>query len=135
MLKFTLPSSLPPLPCSTEQVKKHLEDYFHKSQQACTQGGLDQNLCLLCIQCFEVSCMCRVCKSMWKFFNMLMFSLMLYHSSSRVFVCLAANFGWTVFFACSRMSLLLLLRVVIAPFLAGFTEQRVYPETFTRESC
>ena len=37
---------------STEQVKVHLEEYFHKSQQA--QGELDKNLCLLCIQCFEV---------------------------------------------------------------------------------
>jgi len=45
--------------CSTEQVKLYLEEYFHKSQQA--RGELDQNLCLLCIQCFEVSNTCEVC--------------------------------------------------------------------------
>ena len=39
--------------CSTEQVKVYLEEYFRKSQLA--RGELDQNLCLLCIQCFEVS--------------------------------------------------------------------------------
>ena len=44
-----------PLLCSTEQVKAHLNDYFCRSQQALIQGGLDQNLCLLCIQCFEVN--------------------------------------------------------------------------------
>jgi len=36
-------------------VKVYLEEYFRKSQQA--RGELDQNLCLLCIQCFEV-CLC-----------------------------------------------------------------------------
>ena len=44
---------------STEQVKVHLEEYFRKSQQV--RGKLDQNLCLVCIQCFEVSNMCEVC--------------------------------------------------------------------------
>ena len=50
---------------STEQVKVHLEEYFHKSQLA--WGELDQNLCLLCIQCFEVSNACEEYgEPMWK---------------------------------------------------------------------
>ena len=51
----------PLLFCSTEKVKEYLEYYFYKSQQAFTDKEVDQNLCLLCIQCFEVSnSMCRV---------------------------------------------------------------------------
>ena len=36
----------------SEQVKKHLQDYFEKSRRAVS--GIDQGLCLLCVQCFEV---------------------------------------------------------------------------------
>ena len=30
----------------------HLQDYFEKSRRAVS--GIDQGLCLLCVQCFEV---------------------------------------------------------------------------------
>eukprot|EP00731_Ephydatia_muelleri_P016208 Em0009g632a len=36
----------------SDQAKLHLQSYFHKSQQ--TMSGVDQMLCLLCVQCFEV---------------------------------------------------------------------------------
>jgi hypothetical protein len=48
---------------SMEQVRGHLKVYFNKSQrvlegQQCVlpgqQASMDQNLCLLIIQCFEV---------------------------------------------------------------------------------
>ena len=39
---------------SSEGVKDHLEAYFAQSQRA-LKGNIDENLCLLCIQCFEVS--------------------------------------------------------------------------------
>lgn len=41
------------LMCSSCNVKKHLEEYFDHSRKALT-GDIDENLCLLCIQCFEV---------------------------------------------------------------------------------
>eukprot|EP00731_Ephydatia_muelleri_P024235 Em0016g506a len=37
----------------SEQVKVHLQDYFEKSRRAVS--GIDQGLCLLCVQCFEDS--------------------------------------------------------------------------------
>ena len=36
----------------SEQVKVHLQNYFEKSRRAVS--GIDQGLCLLCVQCFEV---------------------------------------------------------------------------------
>lgn len=39
--------------CSSESVKEYLENYFVRSQEA-LDGKIDENLCLLCIQCFEV---------------------------------------------------------------------------------
>ena len=39
---------------SSEHVKEYLKDYFGKSRQAFGRQS-DQGLCLLCIQCFEVS--------------------------------------------------------------------------------
>ncbi len=36
-------------------VKEYLEEHFMKSQEV-LDGKVDQNLCLLCIQCFEVDC-------------------------------------------------------------------------------
>ena len=42
---------------STEKVKAHLKTYFDRSHQALVGGvGVDQELSLLCTQCFEVSC-------------------------------------------------------------------------------
>lgn len=35
-------------------MKGYLEEYFLKSQKA-LDGKIDENLCLLCIQCFEVA--------------------------------------------------------------------------------
>ena len=36
-------------------MKHHLANYFDKSQEALVGGvGVDQELCLLCTQCFEV---------------------------------------------------------------------------------
>ena len=41
---------------STEKVKAHLKTYFDRCQQALVGGiGVDQELSLLCTQCFEVS--------------------------------------------------------------------------------
>lgn len=40
--------------CSSKSVKGYLEEYFMKSQEA-LDGKIDENLCLLCIQCFEVA--------------------------------------------------------------------------------
>ncbi len=39
--------------CSSESVKEYLEEYFLKSQETLNRK-VDENLCLLCIQCFEV---------------------------------------------------------------------------------
>ena len=38
---------------SSANVKEYLEEYFAQSQRA-LRGSVDQNLYLLCIQCFEV---------------------------------------------------------------------------------
>ena len=38
---------------SPEQVKHYLDDYFKRSRNI-ADPNLDQGLCLLCIQCFEV---------------------------------------------------------------------------------
>ena len=40
--------------CSTEKVKNHLKTYFERCQQARGGTGVDQELSLLCTQCFEV---------------------------------------------------------------------------------
>ena len=41
--------------CSTDKVKGHLKTYFDRCQQALVGGiGVDQELSLLCTQCFEV---------------------------------------------------------------------------------
>ena len=40
---------------SSATVKEHLQDYFSRSCQALGVQTFDLNLCLLCIQCFEVS--------------------------------------------------------------------------------
>ena len=51
--------------CSVDQVKSHLQEYFDRSRQAMQESehvqaseAIDQNLCLLCIQCFEVKLSC-----------------------------------------------------------------------------
>ena len=42
--------------CSTEKVRDHLKTYLDRCQQALRGGvGVDQELCLLCTQCFEVA--------------------------------------------------------------------------------
>ena len=38
---------------SSEDVRVHLQDYFERSQKVLA-GHVDEYLCLLCIQCFEV---------------------------------------------------------------------------------
>ena len=40
---------------SSAAVKEHLQEYFSRSCQALGVQTFDLNLCLLCIQCFEVS--------------------------------------------------------------------------------
>lgn len=40
---------------SSAAVRMHLQDYFTQSCQALGSQTVDLNLCLLCIQCFEVS--------------------------------------------------------------------------------
>ena len=43
---------------STEKVKAHLKTYFDRCQEALVGDmGVDQELSLLCTQCFEVSCL------------------------------------------------------------------------------
>ncbi len=37
-----------------DQVKLHLDEYFKRSIAVIKGHGMDQGLCLLCIQCFEV---------------------------------------------------------------------------------
>ena len=42
---------------SSEDVKQYLDEYFTKSHKALkikSEAEIDVNLCLLCIQCFEV---------------------------------------------------------------------------------
>ena len=41
--------------CSMDEVKSHLQEYFDRSRQTMQAAqAIDENLCLLCIQCLEV---------------------------------------------------------------------------------
>ena len=43
-------------------MKHHLNNYFDKSREALVGGvGVDQELCLLCTQCFEVTALSYLC--------------------------------------------------------------------------
>ena len=57
-MKGMVPSLIlvPSFVLSTEKVKGHINKYFERSRQALTSEAVDLDLCLLCTQCFEVSC-------------------------------------------------------------------------------